>query len=73
MKANEPVACSGGEVGAAWTSSLESSGLGWAVGLAAKKDAGDLAAAVQGVLDPLVGGRRHQQIFEKGRVARRPV
>ena len=46
---------------------------GWAVGLAVKKDAGDLAVALQGALDQLVGDRRLQQIFEKGRVAWRPV
>ena len=46
---------------------------GWAVGLAVKKDAADLAVALQGALDQLVGDRRLQQIFEKGRVAWRPV
>ena len=46
---------------------------GWAVGLAVKKDAADLALALQGALDQLVGERRLQQIFDKGRVAWRPV
>jgi ABC-type amino acid transport substrate-binding protein len=46
---------------------------GWAVGLAVKKDAADLALALQGALDQLVGDRRLQQIFDKGRVAWRPV
>jgi len=46
---------------------------GWAVGLAVKKDAADLAAALQAAVDGLVGDRRMQQIFDKGRVTWRPV
>ena len=46
---------------------------GWAVGLAVRKDAADLAVALQAAVDQLVGDRRLQQIFEKGRVAWRPV
>jgi len=46
---------------------------GWAVGLAVKKDAADLAAALQSALDKLVVDQRLQQIFEKGRVAWRPA
>jgi ABC-type amino acid transport substrate-binding protein len=46
---------------------------GWAVGLAVKKDAGDLEAALQAAVDGLVGDRRIQRIFGKGRVTWRPV
>ena len=46
---------------------------GWAVGLAVKKDAGDLETALQAAVDGLVGDRRMQQIFDKGHVAWRPV
>ena len=46
---------------------------GWAVGLAVKKDAADLEAALQSAIDGLVGDRRMQQIFDKGHVAWRPV
>ena len=46
---------------------------GWAVGLAVKKDAVDLATALQAAIDGLAGDRRLQQIFGKGHVAWRPV
>ena len=46
---------------------------GWAVGLAVKKDAGDLEAALQAAVDGLVGDRRIAQMFAKGRVTWRPV
>ena len=46
---------------------------GWAVGLAVKKDAADLEAALQAAVDGLVGDRRIAQIFGKGRVTWRPV
>ena len=46
---------------------------GWAVGLAVKKDAADLAAALQAAVDAMVGDKRIAQIFAKGRVTWRPV
>ena len=46
---------------------------GWAVGLAVKKDAGDLEAALQAAVDGLVGDRRIAQMFARGRVTWRPV
>jgi len=46
---------------------------GWAVGLAVKKDATDLAAALQQAVDALVADGRVRTIFEKGRVGWRPV
>jgi ABC-type amino acid transport substrate-binding protein len=42
---------------------------GWAVGLAVKKDATDLAAALQKAVDDLAAGDRLRQIFAKGHVA----
>ena len=42
---------------------------GWAVGLAVKKDAGELATALQGAVDGLITDKRMQQIFSKGNVA----
>jgi hypothetical protein len=52
---------------------LSNSRSGWAVGLAVKKDAADLATALQGAVDGLVGDQRIAQIFAKGRVSWRPV
>jgi hypothetical protein len=46
---------------------------GWVVGLAVKKDAGELAAALQGAVDGLIADMRMQQIFSKGNVAWRPA
>ena len=46
---------------------------GWAVGLAVKKDAGDLEAALQAAVDGLVGDGRIARMFAKGRVTWRPV
>jgi len=46
---------------------------GWAVGLAVKKDAGELATALQGAVDGLITDKRMQQIFSKGNVAWRPA
>ena len=46
---------------------------GWPVGLAVKKDAADLAAALQAAVDAMVGDKRIAQIFAKGRVTWRPV
>lgn len=46
---------------------------GWAVGLAVKKDAADLEAALQAAVDALVGDQRIRQIFGRGRVTWRPV
>ena len=47
---------------------LSNSRGGWAVGLAVKKDAADLAEALQRAMDGLVADRRLQQIFSKGNV-----
>ena len=46
---------------------------GWAVGLAVKKDAGDLEAALQAAVDTMVADRRIARMFAKGRVTWRPV
>lgn len=46
---------------------------GWAVGLAVKKDATDLAVALQSAVDAMVADRRIAQVFAKGRVTWRPV
>jgi len=46
---------------------------GWAVGLAVKKDAADLQAALQATVDRMVEDQRMRQIFGKGRVTWRPV
>ena len=48
---------------------LSNSREGWAVGLAVKKDAGELATALQGAVDGLIADKRMQQIFSKGNVA----
>ena len=48
---------------------LHNSRAGWAVGLAVKKDAADLAAALQKAMDDLAGSDRLKQIFAKGNVA----
>jgi ABC-type amino acid transport substrate-binding protein len=52
---------------------LHNSRDGWAVGLAVKKDSGDLAAALQEVVDRLVADKRMQQMFSKGNVNWRPA
>ena len=52
---------------------LSNSRDGWAVGLAVKKDATDLAVALQSAVDGLVADRKIQQIFAKGNVAWRPA
>jgi len=52
---------------------LHNSRAGWAVGLAVKKDAADLAAALQLAVDDLAAGPRLRQIFAKGNVAWQPV
>ena len=46
---------------------------GWAVGLAVKKDAADLAAALQKAIDDLAASDRLRQIFAKGHVAWQPA
>jgi len=48
---------------------LHNSRAGWAVGLAVKKDAADLAAALQKAVDDLVTTKQLGQIFAKGNVA----
>ena len=48
---------------------LHNSRAGWAVGLAVKKDAIDLAAALQKAVDDLAASDRLRQIFAKGNVA----
>ena len=48
---------------------LSNSRDGWAVGLAVKKDAGELATALQGAVDGLIADKRMQEIFSKGNVA----
>jgi len=52
---------------------LSNSRDGWAVGLAVKKDAGELATALQGAVDGLIADKRMQEIFSKGNVAWRPA
>ena len=52
---------------------LSNSRDGWAVGLAVKKDATDLAVALQAAVDGLIADRKIQQIFAKGNVAWRPA
>lgn len=52
---------------------LSNSRDGWAVGLAVRKDAADLAEALQRAMDGLVADRRLQQIFSKGNVTWRPA
>ena len=41
---------------------------GWAVGLAVKNDAADLAQALQAAVDGLIAQGRMQQIFSKGKL-----
>jgi ABC-type amino acid transport substrate-binding protein len=41
---------------------------GWAVGLAVKKDAGELATALQSAVEGLIADKRMAQIFSKGNV-----
>jgi len=48
---------------------LSNSRDGWAVGLAVKKNAGELATALQGAVDGLIADKRMQEIFSKGNVA----
>ncbi len=48
---------------------LHNSRAGWTVGLAVKKDAVDLAAALQKAVDDLAASQRLKQIFAKGGVA----
>ena len=48
---------------------LSNSREGWAVGLAVRKDAAELAAALQGAVDGLIADKRLQQIFGKANVA----
>lgn len=52
---------------------LSNSRDGWAVGLAVRKDAADLAEALQRAMDGLVADRRLQQIFSRGHVTWRPA
>jgi ABC-type amino acid transport substrate-binding protein len=52
---------------------LSNSRDGWAVGLAVRKDAADLAEALQRAMDGLAADRRLQQIFGKGHVTWRPA
>ena len=52
---------------------LSNSRDGWAVGLAVKKDASDVAAALQSAVDGLIADKKMQQIFAKGNVAWRPA
>ena len=52
---------------------LSNSRDGWAVGLAVKKNAGELATALQGAVDGLIADKRMQEIFSKGNVAWRPA
>jgi ABC-type amino acid transport substrate-binding protein len=46
---------------------------GWAVGLAVKKDAGDLGDALQQAIDAAAADGRLKAIFARGHVAWRPV
>ena len=46
---------------------------GWAVGMAVKKDATELAQALQGAVNQLAGSGRLAQIFAKANLAWRPV
>ncbi len=46
---------------------------GWAVGMAVKKDAGELAQALKGALDQLAAGGRLAEIFAQGNLAWRAV
>jgi ABC-type amino acid transport substrate-binding protein len=46
---------------------------GWAVGLAVKKDATDLAVALQSAVDGLIADKRLQQIFARRNVTWRPA
>jgi len=48
---------------------LHNSRDGWAIGLAVKKDAADLAVALQGAVDGLIADKKMQQIFGKSNVA----
>ena len=41
---------------------------GWAMGLAVKNDAADLAQALQAAVDGLIAQGRMQQIFSKGKL-----
>ena len=52
---------------------LSNSRGGWAVGLAVKKDASDLAEALQGAVDGMIADRRMQQVFSKGNVTWQPA
>jgi ABC-type amino acid transport substrate-binding protein len=45
---------------------------GWAVGLAVKKDAADLAQALQAAVDGMIADGRMQQIFGKGKLGWHP-
>ena len=46
---------------------------GWAVGLAVKKDASDLAEALQSGVDRLIADGRMREIFRKGKLEWRPA
>jgi len=48
---------------------LHNARAGWAVGLAVRKDAADLAGALQKAVDDLAASGRLKQIFAKGNVA----
>jgi hypothetical protein len=52
---------------------LHNSRAGWAVGLAVKKDAVDLATALQKAVDDLAAGDRLKQMFAKGNLAWRAL
>ncbi len=52
---------------------LSNSRNGWAVGLAVRKEATDLAEALQAAVDGLVADRRMRAIFGKGNVEWRPA
>ena len=52
---------------------LSNSRAGWAVGLAVKKEATDLAEALQAAVDGMIADRRMQQIFSRGNVTWRPA
>ena len=52
---------------------LSNSRDGWAVGLAVKKDASDVAEALQSAVDGLIADKRMAQIFAKANVAWRPA
>ncbi len=52
---------------------LSNSRDGWAVGLAVRKSADDLAQALQAAMDSLIADKRVAQIFGKGNVTWRPA